>query len=435
MAIVADTGGTSYDVSVVRRGHIPWTRETWLGRPYFGHMTGLPVGRRPQRWRGRRLDRPRRQRRAAARRARERRRRSRPGLLRRRRHAPDGDRCVRRTGLYRSRVTSSAAVRARRRRRARGDPCPGRRAARSRRARGGGGDRRARHRDAWCSAIEEITIHQGIDPRDAVLVGGGGAAGLNTVAIARRLGCPEVIVPPIGPALSAAGALISDLARSFEMTFRSTDRGFDYDGVNDVLARLEAKARAFIDGPGEGAIGSRIEFSVEARYPHQVWELESPVRGERVAGEAELGALCADFHAVHREVFSIADERSGIEFESWHARATCQLREPVSPRAEVVPGEVRHRDVYLAGRGLSPVPVWRLESVRPRSGPDRARHRGDRHDDRRHRPAARASAAARPARCTSCPARARQPHTEGVKHGRRPHGRHKQPARRGRAAA
>ena len=30
-AVVADTGGTSYDVSLVRRGRIPWTRETWLG--------------------------------------------------------------------------------------------------------------------------------------------------------------------------------------------------------------------------------------------------------------------------------------------------------------------------------------------------------------------------------------------------------------------
>ena len=42
IAIVADTGGTSYDVSVVRRGRIPWTRETWLGRPFRGHMTGFP---------------------------------------------------------------------------------------------------------------------------------------------------------------------------------------------------------------------------------------------------------------------------------------------------------------------------------------------------------------------------------------------------------
>ena len=41
-AVVADTGGTTYDVSLVRRGRIPWTRETWIGTPYIGHMTGFP---------------------------------------------------------------------------------------------------------------------------------------------------------------------------------------------------------------------------------------------------------------------------------------------------------------------------------------------------------------------------------------------------------
>ena len=41
--IVADTGGTSYDVSVVRGGRIPMTRETWLGEPLVGHITGFPA--------------------------------------------------------------------------------------------------------------------------------------------------------------------------------------------------------------------------------------------------------------------------------------------------------------------------------------------------------------------------------------------------------
>ena len=40
--VVTDAGGTSYDVSVVRRGQIPLTQETWLGDPFFGHMTGFP---------------------------------------------------------------------------------------------------------------------------------------------------------------------------------------------------------------------------------------------------------------------------------------------------------------------------------------------------------------------------------------------------------
>src|SRR5262245_13883274 len=40
-AIVCDMGGTSFDVSVIRDGYIKFTRETWLGGAFTGHMTGL----------------------------------------------------------------------------------------------------------------------------------------------------------------------------------------------------------------------------------------------------------------------------------------------------------------------------------------------------------------------------------------------------------
>ncbi|MCW3063304.1 MAG: hydantoinase A/oxoprolinase protein, partial [Solirubrobacterales bacterium] len=39
--VVCDTGGTSFDVSLVRDGDIVFTRETWLGEPFAGHLTGL----------------------------------------------------------------------------------------------------------------------------------------------------------------------------------------------------------------------------------------------------------------------------------------------------------------------------------------------------------------------------------------------------------
>src|SRR5262249_42839481 len=39
--IVCDTGGTSFDVSLIRAGEIVFTRETWLGPPYTGHPTRL----------------------------------------------------------------------------------------------------------------------------------------------------------------------------------------------------------------------------------------------------------------------------------------------------------------------------------------------------------------------------------------------------------
>jgi N-methylhydantoinase A len=362
MAVVADTGGTSYDVSVVRRGHIPWTRESWLGRPYFGHMTGLPsVDVRSVGAGGGSIAHV-----------------DSGGLL----HvgpesagADPGPICYG-VGGTRPTMTDACVVLGYvdpeyfLGGRARLDLYAAHAAIASQVAEPLGLEvhdaaaaivRVATER--MVSAIEEITIHQGIDPRHAVLVGGGGAAGLNAVAIARQLDCPEVIIPPIGPALSAAGALMSDLARSFELTFRTTDGDFDFERVNQVLGQLEDRAREFIDGPGHGCISSSTNFSVEARYPHQVWELESPVRFSRIHTREQLQRLCGDFHAVHRDVFSIADERSAIEFESWHARAACRLREPVRPRAERVPHEISQRDVYLPGQGLTPVPIWRLEAI------------------------------------------------------------------------
>jgi N-methylhydantoinase A len=371
LAIVADTGGTSYDVSVVRDGRIPWTRESWLGRPYFGHMTGFPsVDVRSVGAGGGSI--------ASV---------DAGGLL----HvgpesaaAVPGPVCYGRGGerptltdaclvlglidpdyflggrRHVDREAAAAAIR-----REVGEPL--------------GVDeleaamailRVATER--MVSAIEEITIHDGIDPTGAALIGGGGAAGFNTVAIGRQLGCPEVIVPPTGPVLSASGAMISELSRSFEISLAADDRHFDFEAVNAVLAELEGRAREFIEGPGQGLDQSTIDFSVEARYPHQVWELEVPLRGERISGEDALRTLRADFHAVHRDVFAIADEGSGIEFASWHARARCRLAEPPRSRAAEVPGEPREREIALPGHGRLTAAVWRLEQVpigAPLAGP------------------------------------------------------------------
>ncbi|MBT6511178.1 MAG: hydantoinase/oxoprolinase family protein, partial [Rhodospirillaceae bacterium] len=41
-AIVIDVGGTTCDVSLVSGSQMAWTRESWVGQPYIGHMTGFP---------------------------------------------------------------------------------------------------------------------------------------------------------------------------------------------------------------------------------------------------------------------------------------------------------------------------------------------------------------------------------------------------------
>ncbi|WP_433225896.1 hydantoinase/oxoprolinase family protein [Actinomadura formosensis] len=371
MAVVADTGGTSYDVSVVRDGRIPWTRESWIGQPFLGHMTGFPsVDVRSVGAGGGSL--------AYV---------DAGGML----HvgpesasAVPGPACYGRGGERptltdaclvlgylnpdyflggRSRLDVDAAVKAVDVHVARPLGLPVHEAAAA----------------IWelatehmVGAIEEITSHQGVDPSRAVLVGGGGAAGFNTVAIGRRLSCPEVIVPLMGPALSAAGALISELSRGFEVNGKTRSDAFDHERVAAVIGELETRCRKFIDDAGKDILSSEVEYAMEARYPNQVWTLEVPIDPELTRTPEGVEKLVEAFHIAHQETFAVADAASPIEIESWHARASCRLSDPRPPVLAPGGGAPASREIYLAGAGWRTAAVWRLEDVpveRPQPGP------------------------------------------------------------------
>jgi N-methylhydantoinase A len=339
--VVVDTGGTSFDVSLVRRGRVPRTREMWLGAPMVSDMTGFPsvdirsigAGGGSIAW----VDEG--------------------GLL----HvgpqsagAVPGPACYGRGGTEPT-LTDACLVL--------GYLDPGNflggdmnldaEAARAAVERAVGTPLGLGLHDAaeaivrlaterMVRAIEETTLEQGIDVRSCPLVGGGGAAGLNLVAIARSLGSPRVVLPDVGSALSAAGALMSELTAEFSATEFTTTTDFDFAGVNSLIERLVASCQAFIDGPGAGAVESTVEVRAEARYPHQVWELELPARGRHFAGPEDVEQLREDFDALHKEIFQINDPGSPVEIVGWQAQARCRLADARrAPQSGATNGKVR----------------------------------------------------------------------------------------------
>ena len=365
MVIVADTGGTTFDVSLVRGGRIPWTRETWIGPRLLGHMTGFPAvdvksigaGGGSIAW----VDQG--------------------GLLHvgpRSAGAAPGPVCYGKGGNEPT-VTDAAVVL--------GwiDPdyflggamkLDVEAAARA--IADDVGDKLGLDLHTAASAIvniatenmvraiEDITVNQGIDPRSATLIGGGGAAGLNIVQIAQRLGCRQVVLPDVAAALSAVGALISDLRAEFSLTLYTDTGAFDFEGVNDVLAQIEDQCRTFIAGPGAGSLEQVVEFTAEARYPSQIWEVEVPLRSNRFTSDADVAALRADFHKVHEDIFAIADTDSEIEIVGWRANVRCTLREGTDRRLVEDTGDFHssaRRTVYLPDVGMVEAKVVRLEAI------------------------------------------------------------------------
>jgi N-methylhydantoinase A len=364
MAIVADTGGTSFDVSLVRRDRIPWTRETWLGPRFRGHMTGFPsvdvksigagggsiahvdeggllqvgpesAGADPG-----------------------------PVCYGRGGQAPTVTDCALVLGYLDPAFFLGGAIRL--------DAAAARAALERAVARPLGTTAEeaaasvmAVATENMVAAIEEITVNQGIDPRGAVLVGGGGAAGFNAVAIARRLGCAQLLVPAVGATLSAVGALISDLSTDRARVLFMRSDAPDIAAVNDVLAELAREAEVFGRGPGAAAIESKIEYVVEARYPQQTWEIEVPLRRQRFDSAEQVRKLAEDFHALHRELYAVDDPTSPIELVTWRVRVHCRLQMTNGLRlatlgAKPAPAQ---RAIYLRGRGRVSATLRRLDDL------------------------------------------------------------------------
>jgi N-methylhydantoinase A len=219
------------------------------------------------------------------------------------------------------------------------------------------------------SAIREITIAQGIDPRELAIVAGGGASGLNVVQMARELGCSVVIVPRTAGALSAVGALQADVISEFAANHFAESSRLDQDAVNDALAVIGERAEAFAhDIKALGARSVELTASVDARYPGQVWELETPLPATRLRGDADVAALEQAFHELHERVFAVSEPGQQVECVIWKIRVTGELDKPalVAAAADTDDGApIRKRTVVFAQDGATETPIYAGERLAP----------------------------------------------------------------------
>ncbi|WP_246727668.1 hydantoinase/oxoprolinase family protein [Chelativorans sp. Marseille-P2723] len=362
--IVGDTGGTTFDVSLIRNGRIPRTRETWLGKPFSSHLTGMPsvdiksigAGGGSIAW----VDEG--------------------GLL----HVgPNSAGAVPGPAAYgrggdKPTVTDAAVVQ--------GfiDPdnfLGGQMKLDVEEAKAAIRDHVGRPlglrveeaasaimdlaTEQMVQAILDITVSQGIDPGDAAFVGGGGAAGLNAVAVGKRLGCRWVFIPETGAALSAAGALVSDLVAHYHATCHTITTHFDFEGVNATLEKLAKHCESFRRSAGADANSSYIDWATESRYPDQAWEIEVPLRTSRFADIDDVKGLEADFHAMHQEIFAVNDPGQPVETIGWNAAVHCRLGSQLPGRIKL-PERAPQRSsrwTYFRAPGWVEASVHSLETI------------------------------------------------------------------------
>jgi N-methylhydantoinase A len=192
------------------------------------------------------------------------------------------------------------------------------------------------------SAIREISIQRGHDPRDFTLVAFGGAGPMHALALADEIGIPRVLVPRHPGNFSALGLLASDIKHD-DVRTRVGPLRERWPLLAGLFADLEAGIRRQLELEGFGREAQRMRRSLDLRYRSQAFELNLEVADE------SLESVEAAFHARHRAAYGHADPTATVELVNARLSAYGVVPKPAAER---------HRPVAAAHALIGRRPVW-----------------------------------------------------------------------------
>ena len=221
-------------------------------------------------------------------------------------------------------------------------------------------------------AIQEITVKEGVNPAETVIVAGGGAAGLNILPIAKSLGVKRVLMPSTAGALSACGGYFSDIVSEVKQSQFTLTDAFNFDAVNQRLKQINDKLDAFAERlRSRGLENFDRRLSVEARYAGQIWEIEIPLACTQFENAADVDRLLQDFHLEHERIFAVRDTENPLECINWKGRiAAVRPRSNVSPPpieqvTKVSPDSVRTASFGEIGAAAHETNIYFGETLKP----------------------------------------------------------------------
>jgi N-methylhydantoinase A len=210
------------------------------------------------------------------------------------------------------------------------------------------------------SAIREISIQRGYDPRDFTLIAFGGAGPMHALAVAEELGIPRVLVPRHPGNFSALGLLASDIKHD-DVRTRVGPLATQEVLLAELFGEMATTARRQLELEGFAPEQQRLVRSLDLRYRGQAFELNVGV-GEDGQPLPGLATITHGFHHLHESAYGHANREATIELVNARLVAYGVVPKPAAERYEsdstsMDAALVERRPVWFGGRRHDS-PVW-----------------------------------------------------------------------------
>lgn len=207
-------------------------------------------------------------------------------------------------------------------------------------------------------ALRVISVERGFDPRGFSLFSFGGAGGLHATTLARSLGIPKVIIPRYASTLSAFGMLASNVVKDYVQTIMLTG----YIAPDQLIPQFSIMAeKGMRDLKNEGILAEQIniQYSLDARYPGQSYELNIPY----------TKTFITDFHETHRQVYGYSYADKSIEIVNLRVRAIGNIPPIILPKINASPNNqvdspLKFIQVQLNGCNET-IPLYNYDQLSP----------------------------------------------------------------------
>ena len=214
---------------------------------------------------------------------------------------------------------------------------------------------------ALVHAVERVSVERGFDPRSFSLVAVGGAAALHAAAVARRLGCRDVLIPRLAGVFCAFGMLHAEVRRDAVRSFVFAPSHEALRTAEDLFRSLEEEIRATFVRQHLEADAAVMERTFELRYPGQQSSL-------RIAHSHDPHTIIRHFEAAHLSLYGHVQPSSAPQITALRVTGSVApptMAGPPAARASGLAKPYASRHVWIADRGIiDDVSIYRGDELR-----------------------------------------------------------------------
>jgi len=176
-------------------------------------------------------------------------------------------------------------------------------------------------------AIRQITIERGFDPREFSMLCIGGGSGLFAGGLLDELEFKSITVPRNPAVFSAWGLLNADYREDLSLSFQCVLENAALDNIRHAFEDLESRARAALESTNSGPV--RIEHFCELRYFGQAHTVRvALMQSDLRAGDAGIAAIRTRFETAYARAYGHIIGDSPLEITVLRLAAIGETEKP-----------------------------------------------------------------------------------------------------------